>query len=490
MRWLAALLPLTVFGCQAPQSETPAPEPEAAAALQEPAQGEVTGTNEADESGESGETLGDGEQKYGGRVKEPFQLDDDFDIFDEGETEAPSEAFTQEILDERVAEILPRVAELRGLEFERAVPAGMQSADEFIEFALEDFEREYGLEAFAETAESYRLLGLIEPDLDLLATTMDLLHSQVGGYYDPRTGSFYMIDTFGQGALADIILAHELTHALDDQYYDLQAMFADAKNADHEFAIRSVIEGSGTSLMNLYAVRGALEGWMNLEGLLDMNMLEEQAEALEFAPAYLVMTLMLPYLEGNKLLTRKSNLLEASIAQPDFDDVHRLFLQPPLSSEQVLHFEKYWDPEQLDEPTAVELDDHASVLGSGWSLQESNTLGELGCFVITAKHLPNLADPVDQMTAKWTNEAATGWDGDQYQSYRGPNQARVLLWESVWDSTQDAQEFALAMRREVMAKNDFMQAVFWVGDRVRVYYANPAGRARLAELQKALGDME
>lgn len=194
---LLALVLLSLAACHAPGSRTePAPEPSP----------EPQGESAAPESG-------------------GFQLDPDFDIFEDDEEEVNLGApFTQEILDARVAEIAPRVAQMRKMEWLHEVPAGLQSADDFIEFAIEDFEQEYGMETFQAMADAYRLLGLIDPEVDLFDTTMELLRSQVGGYYDPRTKRFYMIDSYRQGATADIILAHELTHALDDQHFDLQSM--------------------------------------------------------------------------------------------------------------------------------------------------------------------------------------------------------------------------------------------------------------------------
>ena len=427
-----------------------------------------------------------GEQPSAPADQEPrprLELDPDFDIFEDDEAETELGApFTQQLLDERVALILPRVEEIRGMNFQHEVPAGLQSADEFIEFAMDDFEQEYGMETFQAMAEAYRLLGLIDPELDLFETTMELLRGQVGGYYDPRTKRFYMIDSFGQGATADIILAHELTHALDDQHFDLQLLMEGAETADREFAVRAVVEGSGTSLMNLYAVRGALSGWLELDPAAMMAEMEGQADSLEAAPPYLVMSLALPYMEGNKFLTRKANMIEATMTPPTDADLRAAFARPPRSSEQVLHFEKYWDPEQADEPVPVSTDFVLATLGEGWKLEHSDTLGELACFVVTAEQLPDLTTAAGQMNGRWTNAAATGWGGDRYASCTGPGGARVLVWETVWDREADAVEFAVALKRDPAPKNIFLRAVDLDGKRVRAVYANPAGAAQVAAL--------
>ena len=412
-----------------------------------------------------------------------FQLDPDFDIFEDDEGESTLGApFTQEVLDARVAEIAPRVAQMRQMEWLHEVPAGLQSADDFIEFAIDDFEQEYGMEVFQAMADAYRLIGLIDPEIDLFDTTMELLRSQVGGYYDPRTKSFYMIDSYRQGATADIILAHELTHALDDQHFDLESMMEVAESADAEFAVRSVVEGSGTSLMNLYAIQGALAGWLELDPAAMMEEMAGQSEMLEDAPPYLIMTLTLPYLEGNKLVTRRSNLLEATMTPPTDADLRAAFANPPRSSEQVLHLEKYWDPEQADEPVPVSIDFVIEALGEGWELEHEDTLGELACFVVTAEELPDLATAAGQMNGRWTNAAATGWGGDRYASCVGPGGARVLVWETVWDSESDAVEFAVALKRDPAPKNVFLREVDLDGKRVRAIFADETGATVVRQL--------
>jgi hypothetical protein len=409
--------------------------------------------------------------------------DDEFDLF-EDEYENPgdsAEPFTQEILDERVAFILPKVEELRGQKFKHGVPAGMQTVEEFIDFAMKDFEEEYGLDKFAETAEAYRLLGLIDPELDLLQTTLDLLRSQVGGYYDPKTKSFYMIDSFKQGGMADIILAHELTHALDDQQYDLQKMMGVAKNnADYEFAVRSVAEGSGTSLMNLFAMQGMLAGWISMDAASMSAMMADQTDSIRDAPPYLIITLTLPYMEGNKLLTRETETMSATLAVPKAEDLDYAFKNPPRSSEQVLHFEKYWQEELRDEPTVLDLPDRSAEFGDGWVLQDENVLGELGSFIMTAETLPDLATVQGQLSGRWTNEATTGWDGDLYQSYLGPNGERVLLWTSIWDSDADAEEFYDAYYAHASRTNSHLQMVLLRGSVVLAAYSNEAGKEAVA----------
>ncbi|MDP6849377.1 MAG: hypothetical protein QGH51_08340 [Planctomycetota bacterium] len=398
--------------------------------------------------------------------------------------------FDQEALDAKVAEISPRVAELRGLDFKQPVLAGVTTPDEFIEFAKKEFESEYGLENLNSMGKAYGLLGLMEPDRDLYQAFLEMLRGQVGGFYDPKTKKFYMMSTFNQGGLADIIMAHELTHALDDQYYYLDKMFENARdlNSDAEFALRAVVEGSGTSLMNLYTIQGMIAGYLKLDPANMNEMMASSADSIKDAPPFLVVTLALPYLEGNKFLVKQSSILAASAVTPKAEDLDYAFANPPLSSEQVLHFEKYWDPEKWDPPVEVVIPNLASVLPSGgvdygmafggvfasillmlvlgrgkpavagvavfvvlsvtgmqlldtdWKLKSEDTLGELGCFTLTAEDVPDLSTPEGQM-GSWSNDASAGWGGDRYALWQNPGGDSVLVWATVWDTPEDCGEF-------------------------------------------------
>ncbi|MBT7012174.1 MAG: hypothetical protein HN961_04600 [Planctomycetes bacterium] len=388
----------------------------------------------------------------------------------------------------KVRTIMKKVQGIRKWKFTEMVGAGVQSPDEFLVFARKEFEEEYGEEKFAAWSEAYGMLGLIKPGTDLLEAYMTLLRSQVGGYYDPKTKTFYMMDTFPPGAMADVIMAHELTHALDDQVHGLEQMMSIAEgNSDTEFAVRAVAEGSGTSLMNLYTVRGVQGGFLDMNELQEtmMHQMETQGAMLREAPPYLVMTLSLPYLEGNKFLTQQSNIVMASMAAPTNDDLNHAFQNPPVSSEQILHFEKYWDPKKRDDPKVVDLSDVSASLGEGWKLVEQDTLGELGCFCVTTTEFADLSTQEGQMNGIWTNDAATGWGGDRWYFYKGPDEQAFIVWGTIWDSAKDATEFAAAMRG--MSEHQPSQRhIGAMGSSVFVYYANDAAADGLMDFRKAV----
>lgn len=404
----------------------------------------------------------------------------------EGEDAPRAAAFDQATLDAKLAEILPRLERIRGWEFSRPVAAGIQPIADFLAYAEASMEEEQGEDGFAGEMASAALFGFLPDGTDFEAAMRALLEASVGGYYDPESDKFWIIEGFAVGALAEILMAHELQHALDDQHYPLEAMLDEAEaNSDEVFAMRGVIEGSATSAMNLYLVRGALEGWLQVGQMMDADMIGAQMEAMDQAPVAFSVSLMLPYLEGNIFLVRGGSLLEAVTKQPADEDLRRAFERPPRSSEQLLHPEKYWDPGRFDPPRAVELPDRAAELGEGWRCADADVLGELGCALLAAPRLPT---PLELQFGAGALRcaAAAGWGGDLYRTYLRADGARACHAATVWDSEADAVEFEQAMRAApARARAPMLREVRRSGDRVDLFFADDAGAGALRILRRA-----
>lgn len=453
-----------------------------------------------------------------------------------------AQGFDQASLDAKVAEILPRVAELRDREFKEDVPAGVVTPDEFVARAREDMAREFGPDGMRDVQDAYILLGFAEDGTDIEEKLYDLLRDQVGGFYDPAMGKFWMMTTFNKGIAADIIMAHELTHALDDQYYDLDGMLEDAleMSSDTQFALRAVVEGSGTSLMNLYQIQGIIHGWIDLtdpDAIAELQeMLAASASGLGEIPPFLVISLVLPYMEGNKFLVKSTSVLAAATLTPDPVDLNQAFVDLPVSSEQILHPEKYWG-EVRDMPVEVTLPDLsalltgetwgpiwmmtllalAATLGVGfvlrrlplaisllaslaafglvgdksglfsvWTLADEDVLGELGCAVLTMEDIPNMGSVEGQM-ASWVTDAGSGWGGDRYALWRGPGGQRLLVWATVWDTPGDAAEFQAAVE-PLQAVNPFLVQVDGYETAVILGMADASAVALIPAVMEAVAD--
>ena len=155
-----------------------------------------------------------------------------------------------------IGTIEARVERLRGLRFEsRPVPQTVSPAQARRE-GLADLDRSYPSERRRADEEVLKLLGLIDPKVDLRAASSSVFGEQVAGYYDPRTRRLRVVSgasTSGR-VLNEIVLAHELTHALEDQRLGLDQERL-ASNDDRALAYLSLVEGSATDVMYAYGGR-------------------------------------------------------------------------------------------------------------------------------------------------------------------------------------------------------------------------------------------
>jgi len=362
-----------------------------------------------------------------------------------------AETLGQEEARELVDEIVPRVEELRGLKFKRPVSVEVVGAAEIREYVLarmKKFEQEQHLLA---VQRAYALLGLLPEGTDLLAMLLQTMEDQAGGYYDPSTKAYYLMENVVPAA-APIFTAHELTHALEDQHFDLDRRLKQAiDNDDRLLAQSAVHEGTATVLMGVYAAGAVMRGELDMAGL--QSMAESEAERmgkLQELPEVLLRQLLGPYVLGALFLTG-GDLMAMARGFPR-DKVEQVMGAGPQSSEQLLHPDKYWDEETRDDPTEVELPDTGKTLGRGWKLEGDGVLGELTLGPLVGAETPfnpavgGLADP-----GTWTNEAASGWDGDRWQLWKD-GEAAVVLLLTEWDTARDAEEFANALpERERLA---------------------------------------
>ena len=363
---------------------------------------------------------------------------------------APAEEdgkWTQAELERAAAEIKAEVETLRGLQFKRPVKVELADKKGFLEYAR----RRQQLTMTAGRVErdelAAKLLGLIPRDMDLMAAFEDFLEDQVGGFYDPSSDTFFLMDSF-TGPVAKVILAHELTHALDDQHFDIDGVLERlGEKSDAELAFQSVVEGSGTSAMNQWTVKHLAE--MATADLTQASAIG--SDALATAPAYLWKPLIAVYLRGEGFLVRAAGL-NLMMKPAKADDVRRAFEDPPRSTEQVLHPEKYWDAAKRDDP--VEVDLALEDLGGGWRVVGEDTLGELLLAIVATpperRGGLDAKNPASILGIEYTNDAAKGWGGDR-AAVLAKGEERCLELVTVWDTAGDAREFEAAARAALPA---------------------------------------
>jgi hypothetical protein len=270
----------------------------------------------------------------------------------------------------------------------------------------------------------WEVLGYVQPGFDLIGTTLDVLGEQVLGFYDPDTRALYIVgspDANSRLRPGDAVtLAHEMTHALQDQYYDLKASGeALRQENDRQLALQALEEGDAILLQILYAQRFLTpsEFAEAMSGSAGAG-----TTALDAAPLVIQRELLFPYVDG-------SSFLVPLYRRGGWAAINRVWQNPPASTEQILHPEKY---EAGEGPIPLTLPDLSAVLGPGWRRLEETTLGELDWRILFEQY-------VDTSTAE---RVGTGWGGDRFQLFkRDSDGAVVFAARTAWDSEADAREF-------------------------------------------------
>lgn len=330
----------------------------------------------------------------------------------------------------QVRAAIPQLEEASGLRFLRLPVLQTRSRDEVRAYLEQEFNTQLTPEELAGTETAYRLLGLLPDTLDLRAFLLDLLTEQVAGYYDPKTKVLYVVDD-ASAEMRDITITHELMHALQDQHTDLTQIDSLAGDNDRMVAMQAVVEGQAV-YEQLAVMTGGQDGEPKIPGgwgRVREMIREGQSSMPTFssAPMLLQETLLFPYLSGAEFVRRVKR------ARPGIAP----FSPFAASTEQILHPERYLDS-LPDLPTRVTF----GAPRTGTLLHEDN-LGEFETRLLLFAHLQDEAAAV---------RGAAGWDGDRYQvieTSAGP----ALAWVTVWDSADEATEFAALLRRAIEARH-------------------------------------
>jgi len=337
-------------------------------------------------------------------------------------------------LQRMTAEIAPLIEELAALPLRAPLAVATRDREGLEAYLTEELERQAGPGEIEAMVRVYARFGLVPDTIDLEPLLRSLLLEQVVGYYDPRSDTLYVV----QGAATEqveAVLAHEIVHALQDQYMDLDSLIeARSDDNDASVAARSALEGHATFAMLewqleiLTGQRVDLSEMPNLSTVFGADPLAlagVDMPVLRDAPAVIRESLLFPYLGGVAFLQAYWAATDHRVA-PIADLM-------PESTEQILHPERF-APATRDSPTRVRF---TAGPPDGWTEIDSDGLGELEIRIFLEEFLEDRAR---------AESAAFGWDGDRYRLLEGP-EGEVLAWLTVWDSMDDASEFESATRR-------------------------------------------
>jgi len=288
--------------------------------------------------------------------------------------------------------------------------------------------------------------GLIPQGFPLDSFMLNLLTDQVAGLYDPR-GKQFFIASWISPVEQKPVMAHELTHALDDQYFHLQKwQNAVRSNDDASLARDAVIEGSALDAMMDYSLRGlhtSVRELPDVAPFIETGVAGqmEKDPILAKAPAFIRDELLFPYLQGAVF---SQAVLKKTSGWSDFKDVFR---RPPVSTQQILHPGLYFEDVR---PETVKLPNLKSVLPRGYSRLDENVVGEFALSEILKKFL----GPGD------AHVYAPMWRGDRYAVYENKaSKQTVLVVLLALKSEDDAKLFFPAYRKALDQKDHPGEAI-------------------------------
>jgi hypothetical protein len=322
-------------------------------------------------------------------------------------TTAPSDPPDEAELRQVVDDISAFVEQERGLEFRRPVDVELESDDDFEQRLLEDFEED------ADELETTDVLmtgfGLVDPDVDVVEAMRALLGGGVVGFYDPETEEL-VVRGAGLTPYVRTTIAHELTHALDDQHFELDRPQYDDADDEIGFGFTSLVEGNARRVENAYRAsltdeeqQQADQEELALGGNLDLTAI----------PFVMVAMLQAPYEVG-------PGFVDALMDDGGQQTLDRAFDEPPRTSEQILHPEAYLGGEARAEVP------HPSP---GGDVVDQGVAGELLVQLV-------LTGAVSQGEAA---RAAEGWGGDWAVAWRDGDRSCVAM-TIVGDTASDTDE--------------------------------------------------
>ncbi len=286
---------------------------------------------------------------------------------------------------------------------------------------------------------------MIPPGTSIRGELERFASGQVIGYYDTVTGELVFIGTEDPTPTERVTLAHELTHAIDDQNFGLERIDGLLTSCHDEAASAAValVEGNATFFMTAYAFR-----YLTPEEQLSLG--SGGGEQPADIPPFLERQQIWPYVAGQAFVTALSS--DGGI--PEIDDAFR---DLPVSTEQILHPERYPN----DVPTPVDIPDLAPALGAGWQDLDVQEVGEE--WLLLALDLRLETTP--------SEDAAAGWDGGIYRAWTDGEHVAVEL-STVWDTPEDAAAFADAMREWIAAGDGWAEVLPAEGSGARVLFAS------------------
>ncbi len=321
-----------------------------------------------------------------------------------------------------IEELKKTVVDLGKLPFKRDVPVRYFNRSELRTYLDQLFAADYPDELARKEEAFLQLLGFTDSPLQLKSLRSNIILENLGGLYNEKTKELLALEEFRQiDTINMLALVHELRHAIQDQYFNVAALLGDYSDYDdRRLAVLAALEGDATFVMiramgfNPEMISDAFDPGT----ILSLSSLTGSS-ALSGAPDIVKYQLLMPYTSGLKFCC-------AVFSKKKWRGLNSILQQPPQSSEQILHPDKYLHREA---PQAVSI----AYQPRQAQLFHSGVVGEYYINILLK-------------SGSEVNDIAAGWGGDRFVVFKGGD-FWMLVWKSIWDSEADGSRFQQDFRR-------------------------------------------
>jgi hypothetical protein len=312
---------------------------------------------------------------------------------------------------EAADEVLHEMSQITGLTLVSPLKKTLRSREDIRAYVVRQMEEDKDADQRYADERSAEAFGLLPKNFDMDSFMVELLTEQIAGLYDPKAHEFYIADWIPADEQR-MVMAHELTHALEDQHFQIDAWLKAARpNDDAELAREAFLEGSATAAMFDYELRGTGSG-LNFFSLpqIDPSMFLgglDDTPAMKKAPPFIKDALLFPYFAG-------MSFTSTALKPAGWNAMGKVFSNPPVSTQQIMHPALY---KTGHVPEKVALPDISARLGKDWKKLDDNLMGEFGWKEALKQFLgEERAAPL-----------AAAWEGDRYLVYEQQGTKRLLL---------------------------------------------------------------
>lgn len=328
--------------------------------------------------------------------------------------------FSQDFHPNNLESVRKLVVAVGKLDYKKEIPVRFMSRGQLKQYVSDIFDVEYTPEASQKDGKFLYLMGFEKEEPDLIKIRKRIILDYVGGVYSERNKELAALNEYRDFDLFhNMVIFHELRHGIQDQYFDIQKLLGNYSIFDdRQLSVLAALEGDATFLMLQCSRMDSytMSSGSNNDALLSFSPIAKPSAMSGAYPA-VKGQLIMPYVDGLRFV-------DAIYQKRRWKNVNKILTNPPTSTEQILHPEKYIKREQ---PINVDILYKPLDL----PLYHSGVIGEY--------FINLLLKPSEALDIR---DFAMGWGGDIFSIFQNNTTSSMLLiWKSVWDKEEYCSRF-------------------------------------------------